>query len=128
MNIIKKLFKKKKKNIKRQTSSLDTKFVDEKDRKQLRQFSKKLIIVIMILCGFWITWSYVLATLSLVRFSDCQPLEELSKQIIITVLGCSLGYFCKSFFETYSEKKNDLEYYKFDNETDNNICNDESVG
>ena len=81
------------------------------------------------MCAIWITWSYILATISLIKLFDSQPLEELSKQIILTILGCCIGYFCKSFFETYSEKKNDLEYYKFDNETDDCCCsNDESVG
>lgn len=100
------------------------------DKKKFIQFSKILISVILILCGLWITWSYVLATISLFKNGDSSLLEELSKQITLTILGTSIGYFTKSFCENYSKGKQELEMSKLGQEviTNETESEEESVG
>ena len=115
------------------TDPLDVDLVDDnlntKDKKKLRQLSKILIVVLLSMAGVWISWSYVLATIALVKMFDPQPLEELSKTVVTGVVGTSLGYFCKAYLETYSEKKNELEMIKLNNEDNNEDDNEEqSVG
>lgn len=84
------------------------------EKKKFIQFSKVLIVVILSMCGVWITWSYILATLSLFINNDSSLLEELSKQITLTILGSIIGYFVKSFCENYSKHKNELEFTKLE--------------
>lgn len=101
INIIKKIFKSKKK------------------QKTLRQYSKILVTTLTIISVIWITWSYILATIGVIRYGNYDVLESLSSQVCITILGVSIGYFAKAFLETYSEKKQELENAKF--ESDQNI-------
>ena len=96
------------------------------EKKKFIQFSKILISIILIMCGIWITWSYILATISLFRNGDSSLLEELSKQITLTILGSIIGYFAKSFCENYSKNKNELELTKLEQIIENDGT--ESVG
>ena len=119
--------------INKKTSPLDVDLVDDnlntKDKKKLRQFSKIIIVVLLSMAGVWITWSYVLATIALMRMYDSQPLEELSKTVVTGLVGTSLGYFCKAYLETYSEKKNEIELMKINtDEPEESVKNDDPVG
>lgn len=92
------------------------------DKKKLMQFTKMAVTIILVAAIVWITWSYVLATISVVMYGNSQPLESLSKQVCVTLLGTSLGYFVKAFFESYAEKKAQLDELKIKTE----ILEDES--
>lgn len=116
--------------INKKTSPLDVDLVDDnlntKDKKKLRQFSKIIIVVLLSMAGIWISWSYVLATIALIRMYDAQPLEELSKAVVTGLVGTSLGYFCKAYLETYSEKKNEIEIMKMEtNDVEEPVKNDD---
>lgn len=72
------------------------------------QFSKIAIINILVFAMIWISYSYILATIALFTYQDSNVLETLSIEVCRTIIFCMLGYFCKSYFETYSEEKNKL--------------------
>lgn len=83
--------------------------VSDKNKKKVRQYSKILMTIIVILGGCWITFSYYLAWYALKTYQNTETLESLSKQVCLTLLGTALGYFCKSYFESYSESKHELD-------------------
>ena len=66
-------------------------------------FTKRWVSRIMWFSCFWVTWSYVLASLGREAIA-----EELSNNIVIVIVATVITYGCKSYFETYSEKKNEL--------------------
>ncbi len=68
-------------------------------------FTKKWVTRLLWFGVIWISLSYVLA------FMD-KPLiaEELSRQVADVVIATILGYLCKAYFETHSQKN--LEYKK----------------
>lgn len=72
-------------------------------------FTKKWVTRLLWFGVIWISLSYVLAFMG-------KPLiaEELSRQVADVVIATILGYLCKSYFETHSEKN--LEYKKKINE------------
>lgn len=45
---------------------------------------------------------------ALMAYATTDLLSDLSEQVCITLLGMSLGYFCKAYLETYSQKKHEL--------------------
>ena len=84
---------------------------------QIWTMTKKWINRLLWFGCLWITWSYVLATYAAMsrNYTVC---ENLSKSVVKFVIATILGYMVKSYFETYSEKKNELVkagYDKFSN-------------
>lgn len=71
--------------------------------KYILTFTKKWVGRILWFGCIWITWSYILATLG--KDSIAESLSQTVAKIIISTM---LGYILKAFFETYSEKHNEL--------------------
>lgn len=96
----------------KETNVLDVDLIshnlDIKEKKQVRQYTKIAVTLILVMAIIWITWSYILATVALIKFETFQPLMSLSQQVCITILGTMLGYYLKSYFESYQEKKNEM--------------------
>jgi len=75
----------------------------KKNDKNILTFTKKWVNRLMWFGCIWITWSYLLAT-----FNKVSIAEALSETVAKVIIATMLGYMCKAFFETYSEKKNEL--------------------
>jgi len=75
----------------------------KKNDKQIHTFTKKWVSRLLWFGCIWISWSYVLASFD--RVSIAEALSETVAKVIIATI---LGYLLKAFFETYSEKKNEL--------------------
>lgn len=73
------------------------------------QFSKIIIMIILITGLIFIQESYILAFLGQVTIA-----EELSKYVATAIVGSTLGYFLKAFSETKSEKNAELLEKKLD--------------
>ena len=106
------------------------------DKKKFIQFTKIIISLILISGVASITWSYILASIALVKYGSFQPLEALSARVCAVIIAAILSYSLKSFFETYAEKKNELDLIKHMNESDDNfiagtpidVTNNDTVG
>lgn len=102
--------------LQKETNPLDIANVDvvddnisAKDNKELRQYTKNKVDLILYFGILWITWSYVLSTYALVKFGNMDNLQQLSIQVCLTVISTILGYYVKSLIETYAKKKNEQE-------------------
>lgn len=95
-----------------QTNVLDVDLINhqlsQKENKEVRQYTKIFVTSLTIVSCVWITWSYCLATYALVVSNNTQPLESLSMKVCETILGVAIVYMIKAYFETYSQKKNEL--------------------
>lgn len=100
-----------------------------KHSKGFRQYTKCFVTAITVASMIWISISYVMGIYALMAYATTDLLSDLSKQICITLLGVSLGYFCKAYLETYSEKKNELNEKKIesDSEFDSEVATDDEV-
>lgn len=76
-----------------------------------RTFTKKWVDIILTVSIIDIQLVFVLAFLG-----KCQIAETLGVAIVSEVIGVMLGYLCKSYFESYSIAKNDLEQERIKNE------------
>jgi len=92
-----------------ETSPLDVDLVDDnlntKDKKKLRQYTKVLVTALTIMACIWITISYIYAGIGLFLYGNPEVLIELSKQVCVTILGVTISYCTKAFFESYAEAK-----------------------
>lgn len=84
------------------------------DDKLIMTFTKKWVNRLLWFGVIWITWSYILAS-----FGKETIAEALSQTVAEVIIATVLGYLCKAFFETYSQKKNELKEkeMKIENET-----------
>ena len=93
-------------------SVLDVDLVSDKlnndEKKKLRQTTKTFMWTLVIASIIWISWSYVLATISLIFIQNPEPLSELSREVCTVVLGSTIGYMCKSFVETFAQKTSEM--------------------
>ena len=71
--------------------------------KTILTFTKKWVNRLLWFGVIWITWSYILAS-----FGKVSIAESLSQTVAEVIIATMLGYLAKAFFETYSEKKNEL--------------------
>lgn len=71
--------------------------------KYIQTFTKRWVNRLLWFGVMWITWSYVLAS-----FDKASIAETLSETVAQVVIATTIGYLLKSFFETYSQKKNEL--------------------
>ena len=128
--LAKQRFIKLRKNIDTFKSKTSGKSSVENDKKALRQYTKVIISTLVICAIIWITWSYILATISLFKFMTADPVISLSERVCDVVLGAVLAYCLKSFCETFAEKsmdivKNHLEHsYTYSEPVDAGIPND----
>ena len=97
----------------------------KRKKKNTKQtFTKVWVNRLLWFACLWITFSYVLAAFGMVTIA-----ESLSQTACSTIIGVSLGYLCKSYFETKSEKKLEFEKEKYYMETNTvSSSNDEAVG
>lgn len=97
----------------------------KRKKKNAKQtFTKTWVNRLLWFSCLWITFSYILAALGMVTIA-----ESLSQTACTTIIGVMIGYLCKAFFETKSEK--DLEFKKeqYYMETMNTVSSDdEAVG
>lgn len=95
--------------VEKDTNPLDVDLVDNnlntKDKKKLRQFTKILVTGLTIMACVWITISYIYAGVALFLYGIVDPLMDLSKQVCVTVIGVTISYCLKAFFESFAEAK-----------------------
>lgn len=108
-------------------SVLDVDLISDKlnheEKKKLRQTTKTFMWTLVIASLVWISWSYVLATISLILLQNPEPLSELSKEVCTVVLGSIIGYMCKSFVETFAQKTSELVEKHWEHNINNNYVN-----
>lgn len=83
-------------------------------------FTKTLTFWIIFIALFDVQLSYLLAYLGRSEIA-----ESLSSQMVITILGVSFTYMLRGFFDTYAEKKHDIEISKMAQELGND-CGQET--
>lgn len=71
--------------------------------KYIQTFTKKWVGRLLWFGCIWVTWSYILATLGKTDIA-----ESLSQTVAQVIIATVLGYLLKAFFETYSQKKNEM--------------------
>ena len=72
----------------------------KKERQKLRTTSKTIVFVILAVCLVDLQHTYILAYLGREQIA-----EALSQDIVTTIIAVALGYFAKSFLETFAEKR-----------------------
>ena len=75
--------------------------MENKKRKTKIQYTKKTMTCILVVALFDLQIPYVLSFIGREN-----TLEDLSKTVVIEIIGVFLVYCVKSFFETKEEKKN----------------------
>ena len=70
--------------------------------------TKKYMAIILGFACLWISISYGIAIYAAVSCHTFTVLETLSKSICMTIVGTFVTYALKSYFETHSEKYNEL--------------------
>ena len=71
-------------------------------KKKKATFTKVWMTIILLVAVVDLQFSYVLA------WYEKEIAETLAVAIVTEIIGCFLGYLCKSYFETKEEKKNEL--------------------
>ena len=108
---------------KKETSVLDVNLLDDNattsDKKKVRQYTKSLITALTICACSWITISYVLAFVALIRYGNTDVLSTLSEKVCEVILGAVSAYCLKAFFETFVQKGMEL----IDGRVNHNIIN-----
>lgn len=114
----------------KKTDVLDVDLLDdnasEKDKRQVRQYTKSLVTGLTIAACAWISTSYVLAAVALVMYGNAEPLSSLSEKVCEVIIGTVIAYAFKSLLESYSAAKHELDVMKFKHEE--TINNDEPMG
>lgn len=109
---------------------IDNDNISERDKVKVKQYTKRIINVILTFGCIWVTWSYILATYSAIILGQTETVENLSVQVCITIVGSIIAYCIKAFFETNAEKKNEQEllFKQMDMEADVINTDEEAVG
>ena len=122
-------------NVDGETSVLDVDLVDDnvndKDKKKVRQYTKSLVTALTVMACVWISSSYILATIALVMYGNAEPLSSLSEKVCEVIIGVVIAYAFKSYLESYSSAKHDLDVMKLETTmepTNENINDEQSVG
>ena len=121
-------------NVGGETSVLDVDLVDDNvndnDKKKVRQYTKSLVTALTVMACVWISSSYILATIALVVYGNAEPLSSLSEKVCEVIIGVVISYAFKSYLESYSSAKHDLDVMKLETtmESTNENNNDEPVG
>lgn len=125
-------------NVDNGTSVLDVdlidKEIDKEEKKNVKTFTKKWVDVILTVALIDIQLVFVLAFMN-----KNQIAETLGVAIVTEIVGVSIAYFIKAFFESFSIAKNELEqerikreyyvkpYYPSDDNNSDNF-DDNAVG
>lgn len=121
-------------NVGGETSVLDVDLVDDnvndKDKKKVRQYTKSLVTALTVMACVWISSSYILATIALIMYGNAEPLSSLSEKVCEVIIGVVIAYAFKSYLESYSSAKHDLDVMKLETimESTSENINDEPVG
>ena len=121
-------------NVGGETSVLDVDLVDDnvndKDKKKVRQYTKSLVTALTVMACVWISSSYILATIALIMYGNAEPLSSLSEKVCEVIIGVVIAYAFKSYLESYSSAKHDLDVMKLETimESTSENINDEAVG
>ena len=95
-------------NVGGETSVLDVDLVDdnasEKDKKKVRQYTKVRVDIILFTSLIDIQFCFLLAFLDKVQIAETLAIALVTE--VVAVMAC---YMLKAFFETNSEKKNEIE-------------------
>lgn len=94
----------------------------KKKRTSCRTFTKKWVDIILTVSLIDIQLVFILAYLD-----KCQIAETLGIAIVTEVIGVMSGYLVKSFFESYSIGKNDLEMERMKHEYTIKGCDDNNA-
>lgn len=89
--------------------------------KYIQTFTKIWVSRLLWFGCIWITWSYMLATLGKTDIA-----ESLSQTVAQVIIATTLGYLIKAFFETYSEKRNELKERDLNSAKENDNINNEN--
>ena len=71
--------------------------------KTMATYNKLLTSSLVVMAAVWISWSYILATTSLLMYGNADPLSTLSEEVCRTVIATVLGYCAKALFENISK-------------------------
>lgn len=88
------------------------------DQIHVDSFTKRWINRLMWFSCFWISMSYYLVLKGYGQYA-----ESLSQTVCVTVIGAMIPYLIKSFFETYFEKKNQLDVNEISNQINQGLNN-----
>lgn len=120
-------------NVGGETSVLDVDLIDdnasEKNKKKLRQYTKVRVDVILFTSLIDIQFCFLLAFLDKIQIAETLAIALVTE--VVAVMAC---YMLKAFFETNSEKKNELEMermkrtYEVNKPVVNSTNDDEAVG
>lgn len=117
-------------DLRHETDLLDVDLIDknasDKNKRKVRQFTKKIIIIYTVTSSIWITWSYLLATYSVIVLANVEPMSSLSEKVCDVISGYIITYCLKAFFETFAEKGIELIDKHINNKSDdiNNVEDD----
>jgi len=84
------------------------------EKSKMRTYTKIMVTVILIVSIIWVSFSYVLAAISVIKYGNTETLESLSREVIIALIGTIIGYLLKSFFESREEGKNKIRNKELD--------------
>lgn len=84
-------------------------------------FTKVLVVFILLISVVWVTWSYIIATISMIKYGDTNTIESVSSEVVRALIATIIGYLCKAYFETKQAERLRLEEKKFDNEIDSDL-------
>lgn len=105
-------------DFRKETNVLDVDLIDknvsEKDKKKLRQYSKMIVTFFCVMSAIWVSFSYIFAGYALVVYGNVEVLQDLSKEICVTLIAIFCSYFAKSYLESFSSAKHDLDVMKLE--------------
>lgn len=119
-------------DLRRETNPLDVDLLDDntsqKEKKKVRQYTKILVTALTVMACIWISTSYLLSTIALVMYGNTEPLSSLSEKVCEVIIGVVIAYAFKSYLESYSSARHDLDVMKINQSNEDNIKDEESVG
>lgn len=102
-------------NIDGSTNVLDVDLVDdntsEENKNKIRTFTKKWVDIILTVSLIDIQLVFVLAYLGKEQIA-----ETLGVAIVTEIIGVTISYLCKSYFESFSQAKNKIELERMKHE------------
>ena len=80
------------------------KIIFDKDLRTPKQYSKQWMSRWQVFVMFWLSVFFIAD----IHFNQGLNLETLCITLVTSVIGVTIGYFCKSYFETKEEKSLEL--------------------
>ena len=88
----------------------------ESQKKELRQYSKRIVTALFLCSVLWVSASYVMAFYALIFQENVDTVSSVTEKVVDMLKVVFGYYFAKSFLETYSEKKDELYLQTLDSE------------